>query len=274
MTKVALAGDWHGQMGWQKAALHTLGRRGDVRTILHAGDYGLGWPGNDHTALLNSAESILKQYGMKLLITPGNHENWFWINSSEYDDDGFAWVREHVAHLRRNTLFELNTESASRKVLSLGGAPSIDYERRTEGASWWREEMLTYGDVIRTRQLGDENDIDIMVTHDAPDGATDRVQQIIDHPDFSMWSLQGLAYAAEGRALMNHAVSGVNPRVFVHGHFHAADMKQGDDTLWVSLGCDHQAQNLAVLDLETLEVEFIDQLDQDLIDQYVRRRRG
>lgn len=270
MTKIALAGDWHGHLQWQKAALHTLGRRGDIEVVLHAGDYGVGWPGN-WPDFVNSAESVLRKYNMYLYVTPGNHENWDWINTREYDDTGMHWMTNHACLLRRNAFFDIPYDDGkSRLVHSLGGAASIDYQFRNQGISWWKEEMLTYGDVIRARAIGEENDVDIMVTHDAPDGGTDRVQRIIDNPDFSMWTVQGLAYAAQGRAMMNHAVAGVKPKVFVHGHFHAADMKQTDETLWVSLGCNRQADNLAVLDLETLKAEFI-QLDPEMVEEYLTR---
>lgn len=272
MSSIALAGDWHGQLGWQKAALHTLGRRG-VKIVLHAGDYGVGWPGK-WPSFVDSAESVLKQYDMTLYVTPGNHENWNWINSREYDDVGFYHMTKHAILLRRNTVFEIPYgDGQSRLVHSLGGAPSIDYQFRSQNVSWWKEEMLTYGDVLRACEIGEEYDVDIMMTHDAPDGGTDRVQRIIDNPDYTMFTRNGFAYAAEGRALMNHAVSGVKPKMFVHGHFHAADQKKDETTHWVSLGCDHQANNLAMLDLATLDVEFIPQLDEDLVEEYVRVRR-
>lgn len=272
MTKIALAGDWHGDLWWQKTALHTLGRLG-VKVILHAGDYGVGWPGK-WPDFVNSAESVLRQYDMTLYVTPGNHENWGWINTREYDDVGFYRMTNHAILLRRNTIFDIPYgDGEARLVHSLGGAPSIDYQHRTQGISWWEDEMLTYGDVMRARQIGESHNVDIMVTHDAPDGGTQAVQDIIDTPRHrSIWSSKGLAYAAEGRALMNHAVSGVNPKVFVHGHFHAADMSQDEGgTLWVSLGCNRQDNNLALLDLATLETEFIP-LDDEMVEEYLNGR--
>jgi Icc-related predicted phosphoesterase len=56
---------------------------------------------------------------------------------------------------------------------------------------------------------------------------------------------------------METAFNMVQPKVFVHGHFHAPDMKQVNDTLFVSLGCNGQIANLGLLDLETLQVELL-----------------
>lgn len=270
-SKIALAGDWHGELQWQKAALHTLGKLG-IKNILHAGDYGLGWP-KIWPDFVNSAESVLRKYDMYLWVTPGNHENWDYINSREYDG-GVHWMTKHAAILERNALIEFAYGGdKSRLIHSLGGAPSIDFHMRTQGISWWKDEVLTYGDVIRAREIGETHDIDIMVTHDAPDGGTQAVQDIIDiPPHLSMFSVEGLRYAAEGRAMMNHAVAGIKPKVFVHGHFHAADMKQDDDTLWVSLGCNRQNNNLALLDLETLQAEFVP-LDEDAVEEFLAPRR-
>ncbi len=254
---IGLAGDWHGQLRFQQHALHTLGQR-DIKTTFHVGDYGIAF-GKTWMDYLASAESVCRRYGMTMYVTPGNHENWDYINSRKYDEAGMYAMAPHVILLKRNTVMQLMYgDEKFRTLLSLGGAASIDYEMRTQGWDWWRDEMLTYEDVTRAREIGNLTEVDIMITHDVPDGGTDRVQRILDNPDFSMWSHKGLAYANEGRVLMNHAIAGVKPRVFAHGHMHAADMKQTEETLFVSLGCNGQQQNLALLNLETLKADFID----------------
>ena len=263
---IGLAGDWHGSFQWTRAALRTLGDQG-VKTIFHAGDFSLGWPGK-WPDLINIAEKVCKQYDMKLLITPGNHENWEWINTREFNEAGLHWMTDHTAIIRRNTTIDLpyvtdEGQGWYRRVLSLGGAPSIDFSYRVPGISWWPEEMITLQEAEEAAAM---EDIDIMVCHDAPDGGTYRVQSIIDTPwSQSMWSRDGLKYAKEGRELMNIAYYGAMPKVFAHGHFHEPDMRQTEDTLFISLGCNQppnnpaavmRANNLALLDLNTLEAKF------------------
>jgi hypothetical protein len=246
--KVGLAGDWHGDRLWTKNAIYTLGRAG-IKRVYHLGDFGIGWPGA-WPYFIDSVEDWCKANDLTLWVTPGNHENWDWINSRSYGESGVYAMTHSTFLLRRNTRFELG----GRTFVSLGGAPSIDFPFRTQGVDWWAEEMITYEDVIRCREDGYA---DVMLCHDAPSGGTDEVQRILDNPDPTMWTDRGLRYAHEGHALMTHAIAGVRPKVYAHGHFHAAGMKQVDDTLFVSLGCNRQANNLAVLDLDTLTVEWL-----------------
>jgi hypothetical protein len=53
-----------------------------------------------------------------------------------------------------------------RSFVSLGGAPSIDFETRVPGGDWWPTEMITYEDVAHVVAGGTA---DVMLTHDAPD---------------------------------------------------------------------------------------------------------
>lgn len=44
-TRIALAGDWHGNTRWALHALEAAARQG-CDTVVHLGDFGL-WPGHD-----------------------------------------------------------------------------------------------------------------------------------------------------------------------------------------------------------------------------------
>jgi Icc-related predicted phosphoesterase len=231
-----------------RAAIQTFGAAG-VKHVFQVGDFSLAWPGR-WPMLLDILEKECKAADLECWVTPGNHDNWNWINSRPYDEAGQFRMSDRTVLLRRNARFELG----GRSFVSLGGAPSIDFPMRTQGIDWWDTETIRYEDVMRCREAGYA---DVMLCHDAPDGGTDEVQRIIDNPDPTMWTQSGLRYAAQGRVTMNHAIAGVKPRVFAHGHFHSAGMKQVDETLFVSLGCNNQANNLALLDLDTLQVEWL-----------------
>jgi predicted phosphodiesterase len=254
MTRVGIAGDWHGSFNWTRAGLKTLGDAG-VKQVFHAGDFSIAFTGR-WPDLVNICESVCKSYDMQLFITPGNHENWEWIESREYDDDGLHWVSDSVAIMRRNTIMRVE----DRTFLSLGGAVSVDRSMRTRGIDYFPEEEIQYGDILRLEALVKEvGDVDIMVCHDAPGGGTDAVQRILDiPPHMSIFPAEGIVASGHHRATMETAFNMVQPKVFVHGHFHAPDMKQVDDTLFVSLGCNGQPANLGLLDLETLQVELLD----------------
>lgn len=265
--KIGLAGDWHGAYTWTRHALHTMGQAG-IKQVFHLGDFSLGWPGK-WPDLINICESVCKRYDMVLYITPGNHENWDWVDSRPYGDDGLYWMTDHTVLMQRNARLDIGYcnpagEWANRTVLSLGGAQSVDFDYRTEGIDWFPSECMT---PIEAKRAAREGHADIMLTHDAPDGGTLRVQAILDTPfSQSMWSREALRRAAVHRNLLNMAVygcyendgselPGVNPKVFAHGHMHAYDTRQTEDTLFLSLGCNNQEGNLMLLDLCTLEAE-------------------
>lgn len=252
--KIGIAGDWHGNLDWAREALATFAANG-ITNVFHLGDFGLGWPGGRWPQYLNEVTGATVKHGIWLHIIPGNHENYDWINSRLLDqnpEDGVIAVTDRISVFPRGYRFDLPHD---RSGLALGGAPSIDFKSRTEGRSWWREEMITLAEAERVAEAGHA---DIMFTHDAPDGGTDAVQRIIDSPDGErFWGRPGILYAREGRELMNIAFAGVQPKVFAHGHFHVCDEKQVGDTKFLSFGCDGQTGNLAILDLETLDHQWI-----------------
>ena len=249
MTFVGIAGDWHGNIDW---TAHVLGafRRAQVHTIFQVGDFGVGWPGagEQYTAAVDMCCQLWDQ---TLYITPGNHENWDYLNALPYQN-GQAWIGERVCVLERNTRFEMD----GRQFLSLGGAPSIDFPHRIEGHSWWHGEMLTEGEVRRAAEGGHA---DIMLAHDAPTPGTAAVQRIVADP--RGWTTAGVNYAAEGRRLMDIAFEGVRPKVFAHGHYHVADEAMVDGTHFLSLGQDgrvgQKKGNAVILDLSDLSVEWV-----------------
>ena len=266
-ARVAAAGDWHGAAHWAASRIHKVGEQG-VDVLLHTGDFGI-WPGRKGTFFLDTVEAACHQWDVTLLVTPGNHDDWSQIDRHRLVDrgDGFGpakWFTDHIAVLPAGHRFEAQTpDGTTRTVVSLGGAPSIDYATRVAGQDWWPTEMITPADVAVTVAGGHA---DIMVTHDAPDGGTDRVQHILDHNPQG-WTSEELAYAARGRDLVTAAFHGVGPKVLFHGHYHSWDAKMvrvpetTDDAgagaghcLVVSLGRERQAHNIAYLDLDTLEL--------------------
>ena len=249
MSKIGLAGDWHGNAQWARHALQTFHQHGIV-TVFQLGDFGLGWPKHGQ-AFLEWVNTHCELLDIDLYIVPGNHENWEYINALEFEN-GRCWIASHVCVMERNARFEID----GRSFLALGGAPSIDFPHRTEGLSWWREEALTLRDVERAAE---EGHVDVMLAHDAPDESTAKVDRIVATP--GGWSEEGLAYAKEGRELMNIAFAGVEPKVFAHGHFHVADEAERGGTQFLALGQDGMYGNTIALDLEDLSHEWIELLD-------------
>ena len=260
MSVVALAGDWHGNTAWAIARVRDVAERG-VSTLLHLGDFGI-WPGNSGAKFLRRIEQTCIEHDIALLVTPGNHEDWgrltkLWENPKRrHPSSGDPLplnLSDHIAVLPRGYAWAME----GRRFVSLGGAPSVDFPMRTEGSSWWPEEMIQPADVERTIRNG--VGADVMLAHDAPDWPyqTGTVATICATNTLG-WSDRGLTWAAVGRERMTDAFTGVMPRLFCHGHYHCSDQTtvqiQGADhetRIW-SLDCDATAGNLRFMDLETL----------------------
>lgn len=256
--RVMVAGDWHGDNLWATEVIDRTAAAG-IDTILHLGDFGI-WPGEYGKKYLRSVERVCAWHGIKMVITPGNHEDWARIDEKKVKDKGDGWgavkhLDEHIILLPRAHRVELEYSGGSRSLVSLGGAPSIDFPNRREHFSWWRTEAITMGDVQRTIDGGHA---DIMVAHDSPDlpYAAPAVANIIhDKNAGRYWSPEGLRYAAEGRQLMHMAYEGVKPKMFFHGHFHAYSSRVTDEFQVWSLGMQRAAGNYVQLDLDSMTVK-------------------
>lgn len=258
-SRVAIAGDWHGNANWAIAALKALRAEG-IQTVYHVGDFGF-WPGRDGEKYLRAVERQLKIYNMTIYITPGNHDDYVQLNAKELSADGLQWFTPRIAAMPRGYRWEVE----GRSFVSLGGAPSINYEDLKQGINWWPEEALTLGDVYR---LAEKGHADIMITHDAPDGVT-ALETLMRENTIARDKLRmsitakGIAYGDEGRRLMTQAVQIVQPKMFFHGHYHLdyredVTFSEGEfTTKFVGLNKDNDPNNIGVLNVDTLEWEWV-----------------
>lgn len=257
MTRVGILGDLHGNSRWAVSCLDWFVSQG-ISEVYQVGDMGI-WPGYEGESYLRDMITACEELGISLLIVPGNHEDYTQIEDPETDGvvphkqvlaRGKGW---EVSLLPRGYLWEVD----GKRFVAFGGAPSIDFESRKEGKSWWPEEMIRESDLLR---LSGDDGIDVMLCHDAPDGGTAKVQAIIETPrELSFWSDRGLAYAAEGRELMNRAYDIVKPKWFIHGHYHVADYRYDsvNDRHYVSMDMDGLPNNVGVLSWDEEENEDI-----------------
>jgi hypothetical protein len=253
MTTVALAGDWHGNVRWARARIENVAAHG-VALILHLGDFGI-WPGPSGEQYLLDVETTCAEYGVDIWITPGNHEDWgrltaMWASPTSVGQP--LQLADHIRFLPRGYRCELG----GRSFVSLGGAPSVDLDRRTVGKDWWAEEAITPEHVDLVVEGGHA---DVMLAHDAPLAPyeVDEVARIRAGNEWG-WSDRALAYARVGAERMHDAFLGVAPRLFAHGHYHVVGEAtftlpghDYDTRVW-SLNCDGVEGNLRYLDLSTL----------------------
>lgn len=212
-TNIGVAGDWHGNTRWAVSILEEFGRSG-VRTILQLGDFGV-WPGDGGQRYLDALQVALDIHDQTLYVTLGNHEDYTQVHTVPVDEEtGLKWIRPRIALFPRPFRFEIKLTS----FLSLGGAPSIDRYHRKAYKSWWPEELIT---PEQAQEAVDGGTVDIMLTHDAPNGGTRAVENIL--MGGGGWPTEALAYAAEGRNLLSDAVYQIKPSMLLHGHYHVQD---------------------------------------------------
>jgi hypothetical protein len=238
----------------------SFGMRG-IRTLMHVGDFGV-WPGVGGRAYVRTIEKACSRFGVTIFVTPGNHEDYDQIDALAHEDRGHdiaavQWMSDHIALLPRGHRWTWN----DRTFVSLGGAPSVDFEDRVPGREWWAAEMIALGDVERTVDGGYA---DVMLAHDGPDRPWQtRAVQSICATNPQGWSDTALAYAAIGRRRMTQAFLGVKPRLFVHGHYHVFDeaevaLPECNHTCHiVSLNCDGGNGNVSLLNLKDLSVSAL-----------------
>ncbi len=240
--RVGVAGDWHGNLRWIQRVIPRLARAG-IKTVFHLGDFGV-WPGHSGRKWVESVEYWCSKTGITLIVTPGNHEDWDQLDTLFGAHPGQpVRLSPHVIILPRGYRWV----QAGRSMMSFGGAASIDFPWRVTGKTWWLTEMPTVHEV-RAASAG--GPVEVLLTHETP-YPTSAVEAIISSP--GSWSWEARVYAAKSRELVGRLWENVTPAIALHGHYHVADkgtLASGQQVF--SLGCDGQAGNLGVLDMEHL----------------------
>jgi predicted phosphodiesterase len=256
-SRIAFVGDTHSNLRW---LLHVaaLMKGNGVAVLVVLGDFGLTWtrPEPDNFGV-DELSAHLIGAGQTLYFVDGNHECHPHLLALPLDDDGLRPIAPGIFHIPRGYR---TTLAHGRTLAALGGANSIDVDRRTPGWSWFPEESITEEDLER---LGPEH-ADILIGHDAPLDVP-RLDAYLQRSD-RYWSTDALAYSAKGQAMFDRGFKQVRPSIFFGGHYHVAIDEevsfQSPDGPFecrvIIRDCDgtREDANVAILDLATLEVEF------------------
>ena len=129
--------------------------------VIITGDFGLVWDNS------NQEKYWLKWLEAKpftILFVDGNHENFDLLNDYEieYWHGGKVHkIRENIIHLIRGQIYEIDNE----KILTFGGAETVDKERRKEGKTWWKEEIPSEEEFNEAIANLKNNNIDYIISH-------------------------------------------------------------------------------------------------------------
>lgn len=239
-----VVGDLHGNASWVQTLLPAM-RRFDptMHTILQVGDYGFDHSGRGTHAM----DYWARKAGIeRVLVTLGNHEAWDLIAPVQASAPAQAVrVSEVVWLLPRPFSFHIG----GRRVLSLGGASSVDKSFRTLGKDWFEEELITEEMERAAIATGTAS---VLLTHESPVEAAPVVLEIItDNPDGYL--PDAVAISAAQRERVQRVSDAVTPALHFHGHMHTyGDITFDNGRRVVSLDRDTSAGNTGILDLNSL----------------------
>ncbi|MBP2216001.1 metallophosphoesterase [Arthrobacter sp. CAN_C5] len=103
MTKILIAGDWHGNTSWMTSVLFEASRDG-YDTIIHVGDLMVLWPGDrwPHEPTFTGAlVDLLERLNIRLIFVDGNHEAHPALRSLPLTEEGFGRISDHLLYAPR-----------------------------------------------------------------------------------------------------------------------------------------------------------------------------
>lgn len=237
--RILLVGDCHGNDVFFEKACRTAAAN-DCQTLISLGDWGY-WPHYESgRGYIKWCSDKLEQNDLLGYWLPGNHENWAQlIELYGTDPNRKHQMANRLWYLPRGYRWTWDGIS----FMAVGGAYSIDKAYRVYGQSWWPEETLTDADVVAASRAGD---VDIMLTHDAPDGST--------IPCLVGQDPERYPESQRNRERLRQITDKVQPRMLVHGHYHQRYTDWVDGMLVEGLASDMQPadESMMVIDTENL----------------------
>lgn len=253
-ARVGLIGDVHGDAVFAIRAIEELSALG-VTEMWQLGDWGLDIGGGSraHYAYLEIS-AALELAGGELNLVEGNHER--------FDAWGPAKRGTRVADPTWPRIYRIGRghrwrSEAGRIFAALGGAHSVDKPQQVAAGYWDPREQIDDDDLAA---LGTDH-VDALLGHEAP--TTTALEGRLARSS-RLWQMDGLAWAAAGRAQYMRGFAAVTPQLTVSGHYHfpldVTETHPSNDGVEfmsrsVILGMEFEALSVAILDTETLAID-------------------
>lgn len=140
-------------------------------TVIVCGDFGFVWDSPYHRYFL----AKLTAEPFTIAFVDGNHEDFNLLYTYpviEWNNGKTHKIAGNIYHLMRGQYFIIENKS----FFTIGGAYSVDKAMRTEGKSWWKDELPTSNDYRIAKETLESNNykVDYVLTHTLP-------QSIIHH---------------------------------------------------------------------------------------------
>lgn len=157
---IYITGDTHGEYG-RIYEIDRLLKEGDC--LLVCGDWGYLFSDSfSERRFLDDLEA--RPY--TIMFVDGNHENFPAIYSypqEMWNGGKIHRIRKNIMHLCRGQVFEIE----GLRFFAFGGGYSLDKASRTEGLSWWKEELPTQAEYEEGKKNLEKADweVDYILTH-------------------------------------------------------------------------------------------------------------
>lgn len=160
---IYLTGDTHGSIDFDKVI--RLNRSEDINEndfLIVTGDFGWIWS----RAELYKNIAYLDSFKFKILFIDGNHENFDILEKyplEKWSGGLIHRISMNLYHLTRGEIYTIE----DKKILTIGGAESIDKEYRYPNISWWEQESITEKDIENALINLEKNkySVDYVITH-------------------------------------------------------------------------------------------------------------
>jgi DNA repair exonuclease SbcCD nuclease subunit len=173
---IYITGDTHGGINARKLYSSNFPNYKNLTRndyLIIAGDFGYVW---DNSEIEKNLRKEINNKKFTTLFVDGNHENFELLNTFPIINkfNGRArQIDDNIFQLLRGEIYEID----NKKILTFGGASSIDKECRQEGISWWKEELPNYAEIdnLYSNLEKHNNKVDIVITHTCPSGIIEAV---------------------------------------------------------------------------------------------------
>lgn len=195
--KIMFIGDVHGEF----YLLERFVKAHSPDIVIQCGDFGY-WPRHEGAFDVSGGRMSLeplKRIECPIYFCDGNHEDHSMLR--DLPEDGTI-PGTKVRYMKRGTTLDL----LGKTFLFMGGAMSIDKSVRTEGVDWFRNETISYSDMM---SLPDKK-VDVVVSHTCPTAWLKRL----------IGELSTYEDRDPSREALQQILDTYRPELWVHGHWH------------------------------------------------------
>jgi len=177
MMSILFSGDFHANVAGELSLItkkilqekYGLEKYNRIKYHIILGDCGFMWQNNQKSDLFNY--KVLSCRPFTILCVVGNHEPILGMTDMAETDIGIGETvyqihdMPFVAYLKRGKVYTID----GIKFLVLGGALSVDKERRTPNKTWWELEYWTEQEKLEIFKLLENDSIfDCVISHTGP----------------------------------------------------------------------------------------------------------